>query len=177
MFDDKHMFELVRQGDKDAFDRLFRRWHPVLVAYACRFVPCEDAENVVQDVMFTLWKRAAATSISAGLSSYLHAAVRNSCLNLLARNRHLDRYNSAVRMSVMEVSDSMEYAGARELSAMLGKALAGLSEEQRRTFEKNRFQGKKYTEIAAEEGVSVKTVEYRISSALRELRLALAEWL
>lgn len=177
MQDDKHLFMLIRQGNRDAFDRLFRRVYPPLVSYARRFVSREDAENVVQDVMLGLWKRAAATSISSSVMAYLQTAVHNRCISILDRQKIQDRYNSSVRMSVMESVATFENYSARELSTVLGRALATLSEEQRRTFEKNRFQGKKYSEIAEEEGISVKTVEYRISSALRELRLALAEWI
>lgn len=177
MENDRQLFELIRKGNRGAFDSLFRRWYPQLVAYACRFVSREDAENVVQDVMLALWKRASVISITSSLSSYLHSAVRNRCLNILDRQQNLERYNSAVRLSVMEVADSHGYASARELSALLGKALGELSEEQRRTFESTRLRGLKYSEAAAEEGVSVKTIEYRMSQALKKLRLALADWI
>ncbi|MBQ9463613.1 MAG: RNA polymerase sigma-70 factor [Bacteroidales bacterium] len=174
---DRQLFELIRKGDREAFDTLFRRWYPQLVAYADRFVPREEAENVVQDVMLALWKRAAATSITSSVSSYLQGAVRNRCLNILDRKQTRERYYSAVRLSVMEATDGIGYASAKELSTLLGKALGELSEEQRRAFEDTRLRGLKYSEAAAEEGVSVKTIEYRMSQALKKLRLALAEWL
>ena len=177
IYDDRHLFRLIRGGDKDAFDALFRRWYPGLVAYATRFVEREDAENVVQDVMLNLWKRAAAISITSTVSAYLHTAVRNRCLNIIDRRKTHARYNSAVRLSVMESVDTFEHISSRELSAILGNALGSLSEEQRRTFEKHHLQGLKYSEIAEQEGVSEKTVEYRMSKALKFLRLALADYL
>ena len=44
-------------------------------------------------------------------------------------------------------------------------------------FEKNRFEGKKYTEIAEEQQISVKTVEAHISKALKILRVELKDYL
>ena len=64
-----------------------------------------------------------------------------------------------------------------ELMILINKALAELPPEVRQAFEMSRFQGKTYKEIAAETGVSVKTVEYRISQALRKLEVELADYL
>ena len=44
----------LQQGDKKAFNTLFRRYYPILCAYAHRFVDLEDAEEIVQDVMLSL---------------------------------------------------------------------------------------------------------------------------
>ena len=38
----------LQQGDKKAFNTLFRRYYPILCAYAHRFVDLEDAEEIVQ---------------------------------------------------------------------------------------------------------------------------------
>ena len=46
----------LQQGDKKAFNTLFRRYYPILCAYAHRFVDLEDAEEIVQDVMLWLWE-------------------------------------------------------------------------------------------------------------------------
>lgn len=52
-----------------------------------------------------------------------------------------------------------------------------LPENTRIIFEKNRFEGKKYTEIAEEQQISVKTVEAHISKALKILRVELKDYL
>jgi RNA polymerase sigma-70 factor (ECF subfamily) len=41
----------------------------------------------------------------------------------------------------------------------------------------SRFEGKTYREIAHEQNVSIKTVEYRISQVLRKLETDLADYL
>ena len=64
-----------------------------------------------------------------------------------------------------------------ELRTMLAEALDKLPENTRLIFEKNRFEGKKYTEIAEEQQISVKTVEAHISKALKILRVELKDYL
>ena len=46
-----------------------------------------------------------------------------------------------------------------------------------KTSYRNRFEGKKYTEIAEEQQISVKTVEAHISKALKILRVELKDYL
>ena len=53
---------------------------------------------------------------------------------------------------------------------MLSEALDKLPENTRLIFEKNRFEGKKYAEIASSLSLSVKTVEAEMTKALRTLR-------
>ncbi len=58
----------------------------------------------------------------------------------------------------------------KDLQRRFREALDDMPEATRRIFMMSRIENKTYAEIAAETGVSVKTVEYRISSALRLLR-------
>lgn len=176
MNSDKYLLSLVRGGDRKAFDRLFRKYYPPLVAYAGHFIPRDDAEDVVQDIMFSLWKNASSINISGELSAYLHSAVRNRCLNVLARETLKNRYHSSVRQTVLDSVAGDSYSSFSELSERMSEALASLPEAQRAAFMKSRNEGLKYEEIARDGGVSVKTVEYRISQALKHLRIALADF-
>lgn len=177
MTDDKQLIQQIRYGDREAFDKLFRRWYPVLVAYAGHYLDREDSEDVVQDVMSSLWKNNTSLIIRGEVGPYLHSAVRNRCLNFIEHVSVRNRYHSSVRQSVLEEVSDGSYIPVRELSSKLSEALDTLPPEQRDAFRKSRSEGLKYEQIAAEGGVSVKTVEYRISKALKKLRLALADYL
>ena len=61
----------LQQGDKKAFNALFRKYYPTLWAYAHRFVDLEDAEEIVQDVMLWLWENREILLIESSLSQYL----------------------------------------------------------------------------------------------------------
>lgn len=58
----------------------------------------------------------------------------------------------------------------KEMQRRFKAAIDDLPEATRRIFVMNRIERKTYAEIAVELGVSVKTVEYRMSSALRLMR-------
>ncbi len=176
--EDKILFDRIKNGrDTDAYDKLFRRWYPSLVAYACNFVDDPDAENAVQDVMLTLWEKASGINIKESVSSYLFTCVKFKCLNLIGRGQVKEKVVSAIRMSIMDSTMDTDFYTIKELSVKLQSALCELSDVQRQAFEMNRFDNKTYEEIAREQGVSVKTVEYRISQAIKKLRETLKDYL
>ncbi len=64
-----------------------------------------------------------------------------------------------------------------ELEEKIRKALLKLPEKCREVFELSRFEGKKYTEIATQLNISVKTVETQMSKALHILKTELKDYL
>lgn len=71
-------------------------------------------------------------------------------------------------------SDTMEVA---ELEGSIKTALQKLPEKCREVFEMNRFEGKKYSEIAETLNISVKTVEAQMSKALKILKQELKDYI
>ena len=111
------------------------------------------------------------------MSSYLFTAVRNACLDALKRRSVQLRAISDLHLSLIDSSADWNPYQYDELLALLRKALSELPVDQRIAFEMNRFEGKTYKEIAIELGISEKTVEYRISQALKKLKKDLADYL
>jgi RNA polymerase sigma-70 factor (ECF subfamily) len=65
----------------------------------------------------------------------------------------------------------------KQLNADIDKAISELPEQMRRIFKLSRFEGLKYTEIATELNMSVKTVETQMGRALAKLREKLSVYL
>ncbi|MCQ2184426.1 MAG: RNA polymerase sigma-70 factor [Bacteroidales bacterium] len=177
---DKNLFALIsKKRDAAAFDKLFLRWYAPLVSYARQFVCTEDAENVVQDVMVSIWENAPETVIRTSVSSYLFSAVKNRCFTLVNRGSIRMRVMDNVRASLLNevIPDSSGDLDFNELIIKVRMTLLKLPEPQRRAFEMSRFEDLSYKEIAEIQGVSAKTIEYRISSVLKALREALEDYI
>lgn len=69
--EDGILLEKLGKGEQEAFDRLFRKYYPMLCAYAHRFVEVEEAEEVVQEVMLWIWENRMTLVIKESLSQYL----------------------------------------------------------------------------------------------------------
>jgi len=73
----------IQQGDREAFDRLFRAYYGRLWVYARRRCASDDVANdVVQDVFIALWTSRATWSIRVSIKAYLFGAVQRRILHL-----------------------------------------------------------------------------------------------
>ena len=70
-----------------------------------------------------------------------------------------------------------DHLEAAELESKIWETINLLPEKCREVFILNRFEGKKYAEIADKLGISVKTVEAQMSKALKSLREHLSDYI
>ena len=168
------LFTKVRDGDVGAFETLFKRHYEFLCRYGCKITGDFDAsEDIVQELFYTLWKNRANLTIVWSVKSYLYGAVRNQALQYLEHLQVRNRYQTDVVNQWQEwtPNDSpqkiLEY---KDLLQRLDFALQKMPQRRRDIFRMNRFEGKKYEQIASELSLSVKTIEAEMSKTLRELR-------
>lgn len=179
MADSKLLFEKIKKGDKKSFEVLFRDLYPALCAFARKLLnDMDSAEEVVQDVFFTIWKKRQEINVEHDLVSYIYTSVRNRCLAYLKRIKIRAEYAKYVlseyEMEQFTVEDELRL---QELEALVEKTLKALPLRTRKIFELSRFDGLKYQEIAVQLSISVKTVEVNISKALKVFRKNLKEYI
>lgn len=71
----------LSKGEKSAFDTIFRKYYPILCAYAKRLVNMEDAEELVEETMIWLWEHRESHTIESSLGNYLIKSVYHRMLN------------------------------------------------------------------------------------------------
>ena len=136
----------------------------------------KHVKNVVQESFLKiLGKQEKVIRIETSARNFLVTSVRNNCIDYL-RKQELELAWKQWKISKGDEPSGDIYSIV-ELRTMLAEALDKLPENTRLIFEKNRFEGKKYTEIAEEQQISVKTVEAHISKALKILRVELKDYL
>ena len=128
----------------------------------------ERANDAVQEAFVKLWENC--TKIPPEKAkAYLYTVANNLYLNVIKADKVRLKYADKHANSITQ--ESPEYAlEEKQFQKKLDDALNALPENQRTTFLLNRIDGKKYTEIAAMEGVSVKAIEKRMHLALKTLR-------
>ena len=168
---EKHLFDQIKAGNKEAFDTVFRLYYKDLCRFAM-FMNCssEDAEELVQDMFFRLWQNRSQINLVSSSKSYLYTSVKNSMINRHKHEKVKQVYAADYRYSNTEVSDESEADGNNEKIKNIESAIAELPEKRREIFVKSKLEGKKYKEIADELQISVKTVENQMGEALKFLR-------
>jgi RNA polymerase sigma-70 factor (ECF subfamily) len=175
---DRELLDRLRQGDRDAFDTIFRAHYPSVVAMAERIAGERAvAEELGQDVMLELWRRRESVSVDESLRAYLVRAARNRALNHLRHERMKVRTAPFAAGETVSAPEAPARLVEAEIDAAVREAVSALPERCREVFELSRGAGLRYTEIAGVMGISVKTVEAQMGKALRMLRARLAPWL
>jgi len=167
-------FAPIAAGDRQAFEVLFRAHYRALCAFAVGYLKDTDkAEDQVQDLFFRLWLDRAKVNVTTSVKAYLYASVRNRCLNAVKSGAKVRALNEEVD-DRLEVDERTEDEHTERI-ARVQAAVESLPEERRKVFKLSRYEGLKYHEIAARLGISVKTVENQMGSALKTLRTELKD--
>jgi RNA polymerase sigma factor (sigma-70 family) len=166
---------IARERSTEAFGELFDRYAGRLKHFFVRGgIPAERAEELTQDVLLAVWRRA--DSFDASRSSAL------TWIYALARNRRIDEYrlqgHAAPRAEDLawDVTDGCSTEGAFEdahRQQALREALVTLPPEQRAVLVRTFFDGLSLAEVASDSGLPLGTVKSRARLALERLRRVL----
>ena len=80
--------ERLRDGDESALEESYRRLGPLVRAYVQRFVPRDDAEDIVQITFLELWRARKRYDPSRSLEGFVFGIARDRSIDHLRRRRH-----------------------------------------------------------------------------------------
>ena len=173
-----NLLDLVKTGNKPAFEKLFREYYSHLCAYANTYVKDLDAaQDLVQEFLFHIWEIKADLPSDVPVKAYLFRSVQNRCLNALKHKQVKGKYQE---YAFFEGKDSFyEESGNEneELHDKIRQTIDKLPPERKKVFIMHRYDELKYREIAEKLNISIKTVENQIGKALVFLRDELKEYL
>jgi len=174
---DGELLRKLAERDALALEVLYARYSAYVMGISLRILSSrEEAEEVVQDVFWQLWKSELRYDPARGrFSTWLFSVARFRCLDRLrARERALP-HSARNEVAVSEAAPDQEaetylLERQKEVRALLTR----LPGEQRAAIELAFFQGLTHDEIAARTGDALGTVKSRIRRGLAKLREALS---
>ncbi|OIQ28165.1 MAG: RNA polymerase subunit sigma-70 [Bacteroidetes bacterium MedPE-SWsnd-G2] len=132
-----------------------------------------NPQDKVQEAFIKLWQNCAKVPPSKA-KSFVYTTANNLMLNAYAHQKVVLKYQQTKPRS--STNESPEFIlEEKQYNEKLQNALAKLTEAQREAFLMNRTEGKRFKEIAALLGISVKAVEKRIYGALKKLKEEIEE--
>lgn len=169
----------LAEGDITAFEMLFRNYYQPLCNYAYTFLQDrEDAEEIVQSTFLLVWEKRDTLAIRTSVKPYLYAMVRNACLNVLKHEKIKQRFAGEEIALADRSHDSVTHTiASNELEYRIKVAMNELPEQCRMVFKLSRFEELKYSEIAEQLNISIKTVENHMGKALKIMREQLKDYL
>jgi RNA polymerase sigma-70 factor (ECF subfamily) len=165
---DGDLIERVGEGDREAFDELYRRYsRPVLGLALRRLGDRGRAEDAVQDAFAAIWRSAASYDPARGQGgAWLYTVARNAIVDG-ARRRPEPPMEAPDEASAE--SGPPEQAEAAWLAWRVHGALEHLPEHERPVIELAYWGGLSQSEISAFLHVPLGTVKTRTRSALARL--------
>lgn len=177
--DGNELAELIRRvatdQDRQAYARLYSYFAPRVTAFLRKSgLPANTAEEVAQEVMLAVWRKASYFDPErAGVSTWIFTIARNQRID------HARRSKVAAAAEALPVDDD-EVAPSGEMLLLVAErearvraALRGLSDEQATIVRLSFFSDKAHAEIAQELSLPLGTVKSRVRLALGRLRALL----
>jgi RNA polymerase sigma-70 factor, ECF subfamily len=179
---DATILRRLQAGDVAAFEQVFRSYHASLCEVVDAYVHSQDiAEELVQDLFFSLWTNRERWTIRTTLRAYLLAAARNRALHHLRHEAVVRRWteqsahDSTTTGMSQQAPDAQEALELREAALALQRAIAKLPARSRMALVHRWDERMSQAEIAEAMGISVKGVEKLLATAMRHLRRLMDE--
>ncbi|WP_177192363.1 RNA polymerase sigma-70 factor [Chitinophaga arvensicola] len=177
-YTDEELFLLVKQGHKDAFEDVYRRfWQELLDAAYRRVKVQETAMELVQSLLVDLYLKRETISLTTSLRNYLHTSLKNRVLNTVRSQLVRNTYQQHVlNDNGLYQPDAATTLQLKELQRHIDESCASMPEKCREVFYLSRREHLSYQHIASQLNISVNTVEKHMVKALKILRSHLKQY-
>ncbi len=182
-YTDKQLIQSLRNGDEDAFTEIYERYWDKLLVYTMRVIRQQpEAEDIVQELFVSIWRRRHDLNIDHALSTYLYSSTRYLTLRYMERN--ITRSDQLRRLTarLMEAGQQQDPAieseiFGRELREEIDRLVRELPEKMQEVFLLSRRDYLSYKDIGIRLSISEETVKKQIYNSLRILRRRLGSLL
>ena len=179
--EDLELHRRLADGDRAAFDELYRRYAPPSYGLAYRLTGQQIlAQDVVHDAFMALWRAPDAFDPARGaFRTFFLSLVHHRAVDTVRREERIrkrqDRASnleSFVSEDVAEDVVDSAFVGARRREVRA--ALETLPPEQKQVLDMSYFAGMTQAQIAEELAIPIGTVKTRTLAAMKKLRRALS---
>ncbi|MBL7733820.1 MAG: sigma-70 family RNA polymerase sigma factor [Chitinophagaceae bacterium] len=168
-YHDAELLQCISENDEGAFSEIYRRYAAQMFITAFNILRRRaGAEDAVQDIFITLWKRRSGLQIDS-LKAYLRQAVRYRALRMYKDEKKDDSFYARLAQATSDIlqDDPVIF---RNIQQLLQKIILTLPRDQQLIYRLHREQRLTYAEIAKRLDISVKTVEKKMSKSLKSIR-------
>ncbi|MBF9035844.1 sigma-70 family RNA polymerase sigma factor [Rhodobacterales bacterium HKCCE2091] len=169
------MLAVRDKRDRVAFGRLFDHYAPRLKAAVRRGgASAAEAEDIVQDVMLSVWQKAAQFDPArAPVSGWIYRIARNRQIDLHRRKSRPEP--EPLDLEGEAPPDASQVLALEQETAELRRALQALGPDQRQIIETAYFGELTHAEIQAATGLPLGTIKSRLRLGIERLRHELKE--
>ena len=171
------LLAVSEKKDKNAFKALYRYYAPRLKSFMLgQGTSAQMAEEVVQETMIKVWRKAALFDPAKSLAStWIFTIGRNLRIDMLRKAFRPEPDYSDPAFTPDPMPLASDTVSMQQQEKRLMTAVAELPEAQKEILKLAFFQEKTHGQIADELGVPLGTVKSRVRLALKKLRSGFGE--
>lgn len=167
---ERQLLDRIAEHDRDAFDELFRVYHPRLFRFVFRMTASyRSADEIVNDILLVVWQSAGTFRGDSKVSTWIFGIAYRQSLRQL-RKRKVTTVPMSEDTAVDENSQQR-----MEREDWVRRGIDELPLKQRLTVMLVYYLGLSYEETAAATGAPVNTIKSRMFHARRKLRAYLSK--
>lgn len=166
----EELFAVRDAKDQQAFAAIFGHFAPRVKAFLMKSGASPDlAEEVAQEVMATLWRKAHLFDpAKASVSTWIFTIARNRRIDILRKQRRPEPED--LPWGPEAEPDQEDVLALQQESKQLAEALAALPDKQKDLIVRAYYGDLTHSEIAEQTGLPLGTIKSRIRLALERLR-------
>lgn len=181
------LVELAQNGDQQALNRLLKDWYSRIYNFSYKYFADQSlAEEATQRTFIAVHQNLHQLRDPERFKSWIYQIASNHCheeqrrrkrhrwLSIFSSEQQNDETTERIRQ--IPSHHTSEHLKQKELAAILRKALASISEDQRLVVIMKEYEGLKFREIAEALNISENTAKSRLYYGLKALRSILDKW-
>lgn len=152
----------LRRGERDAFDRLYALYAPMVHGIILARVPATEVDDLVQDVFLIALRKLETLREAAALGGWLSTIARNRAMDFHRRKRETEELNENIALHNRPGADV-------EATRVLDR-IREMPEAYRETLVLRLVEGMTGPEIAARTGLTPASVRVNLHRGMKMLR-------
>lgn len=174
---DAKYVECLKNNDFHAFDFLFKKYSESLYSFVLGITHDSfAAEEVTQIVFIKIWQKKAQINEYFSFKSFLFSITYNETISWLRKEKsEKKRISELAQKGELYSNETEQMVELKILEGIANRLIEEIPPKRREIFRLSREFGYSNKEIAEHLGISVKTVEGQITSALKFLRTKISE--
>ncbi|GAA3582736.1 sigma-70 family RNA polymerase sigma factor [Marinobacter xestospongiae] len=170
-----------KHQDREAFQSLFQHFGPQIKHYAIANGLPHQAEELVQEVFISIWRRSCLYDWrKAAASTWIFTIARNQRVDLLRKLRRTNKEITVETEDLWQVPGEQEDEPVTSLHRLMSErrireSLVHLPEEQITVIAKVYMEQKSHQTVAEELDIPLGTVKSRVRLALKKLKVLLQD--
>ncbi len=176
---DHFLMEAIKNGNKEVFGQIYDQFAQELLLFINRFVKNKQvSEDILQEILTSLWNRRETINIEGSLRNYLFASAKYAVLSYIRSEKVRQKYADHFHLFLAQHSwnQTSELADLNDLHSIISLTMENLAPKCKQAFYLSRFQHKSIQEISQEMGISTRTVENYITTAIKTIKQALQHY-